>query len=277
MAEFPALQLWTDAYLGDTAHLTTIEHGAYLLLLMTAWRTGDCSLPDDDKMLARYCRMTAVQWARIKPLMLTFWQVQNGRWMQRRLTDEYNAVRQKREAAAMNGKLSALKRKGRHVTERERSDNGASTTTATATATANHVIANAITDVAAQAPRKRGCRLPVDWMPPALPDDVADAAWPGFQEAEARKFCDYWKAQPGQKGVKTDWEATWRNWVRRAMEQGNGLARNGNATGARQGPNRGTAAIVAVHERYARMASQGRGDRPDAEYRGDALSGGFGG
>lgn len=142
MAEFPALQLWTDAYLGDTAHLTTIEHGAYLLLLMTAWRTSDCSLPDDDKMLARYCRMTAAQWARIKPLMLTFWQVQNGRWRQRRLTDEYNAVRQKREAAAINGKLSALKRKGRHATERERSDNGASTTTATATATAT--IAKAI-------------------------------------------------------------------------------------------------------------------------------------
>jgi hypothetical protein len=28
-------------------------------------------------------------------------------------------------------------------------------------------------------------------------------------------FRDYWIAQPGQKGVKTDWTATWRNWVRR--------------------------------------------------------------
>ena len=27
-------------------------------------------------------------------------------------------------------------------------------------------------------------------------------------------FRDYWIAQPGQKGVKTDWDATWRNWVR---------------------------------------------------------------
>jgi uncharacterized protein YdaU (DUF1376 family) len=135
MAEFPALQLWTDAYLGDTSHLTTIEHGAYLLLLMTAWRTGDCSLPDDDKMLARYARMNAHQWAKIKPLMLTFWRVENGRWRQSRLTDEWGAVKQKREAAAANGKLSALKRKGRHEAKREPSDNEASTTTATATAT----------------------------------------------------------------------------------------------------------------------------------------------
>lgn len=27
-------------------------------------------------------------------------------------------------------------------------------------------------------------------------------------------FVDYWKAQPGSKGRKADWPATWRNWVR---------------------------------------------------------------
>jgi hypothetical protein len=32
---------------------------------------------------------------------------------------------------------------------------------------------------------------------------------------EHAKFIDYWIAQPGQKGVKSDWEATWRNWMRR--------------------------------------------------------------
>lgn len=29
------------------------------------------------------------------------------------------------------------------------------------------------------------------------------------------RFIDYWRAQPGQKGCKTDWVATWRNWLRR--------------------------------------------------------------
>jgi uncharacterized protein YdaU (DUF1376 family) len=28
------------------------------------------------------------------------------------------------------------------------------------------------------------------------------------------KFQDYWISQPGQKGLKLDWFATWRNWVR---------------------------------------------------------------
>lgn len=40
----------------------------------------------------------------------------------------------------------------------------------------------------------------------------------GKASAELEKFRDYWAAQPGQKGVKTDWPATWRNWVRRSVE-----------------------------------------------------------
>lgn len=40
----------------------------------------------------------------------------------------------------------------------------------------------------------------------------------GRCETELAKFRDYWAALPGQKGVKTDWPATWRNWVRRAAE-----------------------------------------------------------
>lgn len=63
----------------------------------------------------------------------------------------------------------------------------------------------------------RGVRLSSDW---ALPVD-----WKAFAqstrhwsdadiETEAEHFRDYWHAQPGQKGVKLDWFATWRNWCR---------------------------------------------------------------
>jgi hypothetical protein len=55
----------------------------------------------------------------------------------------------------------------------------------------------------------RGSRLLADWQPKEH-----------FEEKlELEKFRDYWIAQPGQKGVKTDWDATWRNWVRRAAER----------------------------------------------------------
>lgn len=38
------------------------------------------------------------------------------------------------------------------------------------------------------------------------------------QQAEHRQFVDHWKAQPGAKGVKVDWDATYRNWIRRAAK-----------------------------------------------------------
>jgi uncharacterized protein YdaU (DUF1376 family) len=117
MAEFPALPLFTDAYLGDTTHLTTIEHGAYLLLLMVAWRSRGCRLPDDDKMLARYAKCTAGQWRRIRPVLIDFFDVGEGFWTQRRLTDEYDHVRQVRQSQSAAGHVSALKRKGRHSTD----------------------------------------------------------------------------------------------------------------------------------------------------------------
>jgi hypothetical protein len=62
----------------------------------------------------------------------------------------------------------------------------------------------------------RGSRLPAviddidswfDFCVKERPDLVATKVFAEFK--------DYWVAQPGQKGVKLDWEATWRNWVRR--------------------------------------------------------------
>jgi uncharacterized protein YdaU (DUF1376 family) len=133
LAEFPALPLWTDAYLGDTTHLTTIEHGAYLLLLMAAWRSKDTSLPDDDRLLARYARLTPSQWRRMRPVIGAFFVINKGAWKQSRLTDEAIAVRQKRDQRAAAGMASALKRKGRHATPVAPPLNDGPTTTTTTT------------------------------------------------------------------------------------------------------------------------------------------------
>lgn len=65
-------------------------------------------------------------------------------------------------------------------------------------------------------PRKRGVRLSHDWMPSEESRAKAREDAPDVDHrAEHKVFIDYWIAQPGQKGVKTDWEATWRNWMRR--------------------------------------------------------------
>jgi hypothetical protein len=63
---------------------------------------------------------------------------------------------------------------------------------------------------------QRGTRLPTDFV---LSDEWVSFCRQHRPELDPREtfegFRDYWIAQPGQKGVKTDWTATWRNWVRR--------------------------------------------------------------
>jgi len=110
VAEFPSMPLWTDAYLADTGHLTTLEHGAYLLLLVTMWRAGG-RLPNDDKKLARFARLNPGQWRRIKPTIMEFFSVADGFILQGRLTDELEFVKQKREGQSSKAKARWLKTK----------------------------------------------------------------------------------------------------------------------------------------------------------------------
>lgn len=121
MAEFPALPLFTDAYLGDTTHLSTFEHGAYLLLLMVSWRSPGCCLPDDDALLARYTRMTRDKWRKARPILEPFFIIENGFWRQARLQNELQHLQSRRDQQVAAGNASAiaksLKRRGRKSTD----------------------------------------------------------------------------------------------------------------------------------------------------------------
>jgi len=101
MAEFPCMPFWTDAYLADTGHLTAEEHGSYVLLLFEAWRSADCSLPDDDVLLARHAKLTPAKWKAAKPIIMAFWRLdkKRGRWSQKRLKKEREKAAEKKRAA----------------------------------------------------------------------------------------------------------------------------------------------------------------------------------
>lgn len=64
----------------------------------------------------------------------------------------------------------------------------------------------------------RGTRLPADWALTGEHRDAAKAIKPDwsteYTDQVAATFRDYWISQPGAKGVKLDWLATWRNWCR---------------------------------------------------------------
>ena len=73
MAEFPALPIFTDAYLRDCWHLSDAEHGRYFLLLMLIWQTPNCRVPNDREWIARKLRRTPEQYdTDIKPIVDEF-------------------------------------------------------------------------------------------------------------------------------------------------------------------------------------------------------------
>ncbi len=75
--------------------------------------------------------------------------------------------------------------------------------------------------------KTRGTRLSADWFLPIEWGEWALSQGLGHEaiRSEADKFKDYWMARAGPNGVKLDWAATWRNWIRAAKEKGHG---NGN-------------------------------------------------
>lgn len=102
MSQAPSMPFFVDAYLADTGHLSTEEHGAYLLLLMAMWRRNG-AVPDDDRDNARVTRMSTAKWGKIKNRLLPFLTLVDGEITQKRLQKEWNYVKEMREKNAQNG------------------------------------------------------------------------------------------------------------------------------------------------------------------------------
>jgi hypothetical protein len=75
-------------------------------------------------------------------------------------------------------------------------------------------------DTSSKSARARATRIPDDWRP--RPEDVAwqraEHIADDLARRELPKFRDYWAGVSGERGRKVDWPATWRNWLRRAVE-----------------------------------------------------------
>jgi uncharacterized protein YdaU (DUF1376 family) len=100
------MPLMVGDYLKDTGHLTTEQHGAYLLLLMAYWARGG-ALVADDARLAATARMTPQQWAKNKPVLAEFFSEADGLWVNKRSEEELAQAQRKMEAKAKAGSTGA--------------------------------------------------------------------------------------------------------------------------------------------------------------------------
>lgn len=220
MAEFPALPFWTDAYIGDTAHLTNEEHGVYLRLLMFAWRSPDCCLPDDDKRLSIMVGMTEKKWRDVRPVISAFWTISDGAWTQKRLTKERDYVRGK-------SKKNSAAAKARWDQKPLETNNNSD-----ANAMPSHMPNVCQTDAPTPTPtpiektepigsvkkrRSPEVELPYGWVPNER--NIKDAKDKGFSakdiEDEADRFRNYHEAKQSRF---RNWDAAWRTWVANAAK-----------------------------------------------------------
>jgi uncharacterized protein YdaU (DUF1376 family) len=97
----PWMPLYVSDYLSGTRHLSTLEHGAYMLLLMHYWSKG--GLPDNDEQLARIAGLTRDEWSTTGSLLAEFF---DEGWKHRRVDFEI-AEAERRAAAGRTGGIAS--------------------------------------------------------------------------------------------------------------------------------------------------------------------------
>jgi len=103
MTSLPYMQLYTSDYLADTAHLTTEEHGAYLLLIMNYWQRGK-PLDNTDERLAHVARLSVDRWIEVEPVLSEFFQIEGDTWIHSRIERDLESIRTKSSRLSANAK-----------------------------------------------------------------------------------------------------------------------------------------------------------------------------
>jgi uncharacterized protein YdaU (DUF1376 family) len=99
----PWMPLYVGDYLGDTGHLTTAQHGAYLLLMMHYWRKGE--LPDDDRQLSKITKLPLKTWCEYRPTLQDFFY--EG-WKHKRIDAELARMMRVSEKRAIAGQKGGI-------------------------------------------------------------------------------------------------------------------------------------------------------------------------
>ncbi len=109
MAALPYMRFYAADYLADTHHLSTEEHGAYLLLLLNYWQAGK-PLNNVNHRLAYVARMSNERWILVEQVLSEFFDIEGDEWTHRRVEYELDAVLVKSTKASFAGKESARQR-----------------------------------------------------------------------------------------------------------------------------------------------------------------------
>lgn len=183
-------------YASHTRHLNPIEDIAYRRLL-DIYYLHERPLNECFTVVARQINMREYE-NEVNDVLNEFFELVDGGWVNQRADKEIKHYKAKVEQASRAGKASAERRSNARSTDVQPTNNQ-----------------EPITIVEAKPKQSRGTRLPADWVPTEDQIQFCKTNRTDLSpQTTADRFRDYWTSQPGSKGVKLNWDATWRNWVR---------------------------------------------------------------
>jgi len=195
-------------YRAATAHLTNEEDLAYRRLLDWYYDNESFISLSETDHIARRIRVDVKVMERVLLDMFTL--DEHGKYRNARADSEISAYHEKLQQASNAGKASAKRRFNARSTPVQLAISDG-TTGVQPTKNQEPLTIN-------QEPllkKQRGSRLPQDFL---FPKEWADFCHEQRPDLNIQKtfdsFKDYWVSKPGAGGVKLDWLATWRNWVR---------------------------------------------------------------
>lgn len=102
------MPLYIGDYLSDTMHLTTEQHGAYLLLIMAYWKNGG-PLPGNAAALAATCRLSGDAWSNAQAMLASFFTIDavSGDWRHERIDKELADAAGNKERRVSKAKAAA--------------------------------------------------------------------------------------------------------------------------------------------------------------------------
>lgn len=217
MSDSPFFQFYPSDWLAGTRGLTAAETGVYITLVAMMYE-NEGPVPDDAKRLARLCGSTPAAFKKAIDGLVSTGKitVDERGFFNRRVEIEIEKRSEKRASAS----ASANARWKKTQQNQYKDDANASETQCERNANQKPDTREEKEEANASS-KKRGSRLPADWHLPKAWGEWAVSSG-GMAEDEVRReadrFRDYWLGVPGQRGVKLDWLATWRNWISKAVD-----------------------------------------------------------
>lgn len=259
----PAFQFYPADFLADenVVLMTNRELGCYIKLMCYCWREG--SIPSDVSKIARLCGEDGLAMADLWIAISSCFDLaidDPSRLIHLRLVSELEKQKEHAKERSTSGKKGAEARwgKGSKANSLAIAEPLAEPIANDGSSSSSSTSVKPSTNVEGEPPAKKpkaetGSRLSSDWV---LPRDWGLwAVSQGMDEKAVRTtadtFRDHWVGKAGKDARKSDWLATWRNWVRRDLTNRGG--RYGNAgnekprAGSRSIPDRVKDAIAKQH------------------------------